>query len=240
MVDLNKLIPTARLVVYSIVCVLSLINFCIACHLISETTRYYYSFYWTFTALGLATALLSLLSLPVMYWLSVSRKGVFTSYVVTEVVWCWFLWIMWIATAGSTTWVNGASGGIASEAQAFEAFAFINWFALLFYTNLLFVVAIIAQTKGHPSVWTSDVKDFDFNTAVNQSAIPAVTPQLSGQPAMAQQQYYPPQQTMQQPQQPLAPQAGYAPQAAYTPQHTGSGFAGHPQGTPQQAPVAMV
>jgi hypothetical protein len=169
---------------------------------------------------------------------------------------------MWIATAGSTVWVNGGQGSLASEAQAFEAFAFINWLArkspvfsfppiglicdlpVLFYTNLLFIVAIISQSKGHPAVWTSDVKDFDFNTAVNQSAIPAVAPQMAGQPSMAQ-QYYPSQQPMQQ-QQPLAPQAGYAPQSVYsaqggyTPQHTGPGFSGQPQGTPQQAPVAMV
>lgn len=238
MVDLNKLLPTARLVVFSIVCVLSLIDFAIACHLISGTTTYY-GYYYTFAALGLATAILSLLTLPVMYWLSVSRKGAFTSYVVTEVAWCWFLWIMWIATAGSSTWVNLFSGSVASEAQAFEAFAFINWFALLFYTTTLFVVAIISHSKGHSAVWTSAVKDFDFNSAVSQSAIPAVGPQATGQTAMSQQQYYPPQQPMQQ-QQPLAPQAGYAPQAAYTPQHTGSGFAGQPHGTPQQAPVAMV
>ncbi|KAH6896404.1 hypothetical protein BKA70DRAFT_754560 [Coprinopsis sp. MPI-PUGE-AT-0042] len=112
-----------------------------------------------------------------MYWLSVSRKGAFTSYVVTEVAWCWFLWIMWIATAGSSTWVNLFSGSVASEAQAFEAFAFINWFALLFYTTTLFVVAIISHSKGHSAVWTSAVKDFDFNSAVSQSAIPAVGPQ---------------------------------------------------------------
>lgn len=36
---------------------------------------------------------------------------------------------MWIATAGRTTWVNGAIGGLVSEAQAFEAFAFLNWIA---------------------------------------------------------------------------------------------------------------
>lgn len=103
---------------------------------------------------------------------------------------------------------------------------------VLFYTNTLFVVAIISHHKGRSAVWTSEVKDFDFNTAVNQPAIPAVGPQMSGQPGM-QQQYYPPQQSMQ-PQQPLAPQA------AYTPQQPVPGFAGQPHGTPQQTPVAIV
>ncbi|KAH6888375.1 hypothetical protein BKA70DRAFT_1443027 [Coprinopsis sp. MPI-PUGE-AT-0042] len=215
MVDLNKLLPTARLVVFSIVCVLSLIDLPLRAisflgrpHIMVTTTR---SRLWDWQPLSSPFS-----HCPVMYWLSVSRKGAFTSYVVTEVAWvpldyvdrhCWFLHLGELV-----------SGSVASEAQAFEAFAFINWFALLFYTTTLFVVAIISHSKGHSAVWTSAVKDFDFNSAVSQSAIPA---------------------PMQQ-QQPLAPQAGYAPQAAYTPQHTGSGFAGQPHGTPQQAPVAMV
>jgi len=241
MVDLNKSIPLVRMIVFGVVCVLSLINFALGCHLTSVfyangVSYYYYAArYYAFGPLAIVTGLLTLLTLPVMYWLSVSRKGAFTSYVVVEVAWCWFLWIMWIATAGSTVWVNAASGGLASEVQALEAFAFLNWLALMFYTFTLFVVAIMAHNKGNSGVWTSSVREFDFNSAVNQSAIPAVAPQGTGGPQMAQQPYYPPQQPMQQ-QQPLAPQAGYAPQAAYT---GGSGFTGQPH-TPQQPPVAMV
>lgn len=244
MVDLNKNLPLARMVVFGVVCVLGLVNFALACYLTSVFYRggsSYYGYFgslYHFAPLGLVTGLLTLLTLPLMYFLSISRKGAFTSYIVVEVVWCWFLWIMWVSTAGSAIWVNGASGTLAGAAQALEAFSFLNWFALMFYTFTLFVVAIMAHHKGNSGVWTSSVREFDFNTAVNQSAIPAVAPQGTGGPQMAQQPYYPPQQPMQQ--QPLAPQAGYAPQAAYTPQHTGgSGFAGQPH-TPNQPPVAMV
>lgn len=242
MVDLNKNLPLIRMIVFGLVCTLSLVVFGLACHLTSELYGGYYYGYslYDFAPLGLSTALLTLLTLPVMYYLSIVRKGAFPSFVVVEVAWCWFLWIMWVATAANTVWVNGRRGGLAAEAQVLEAFAFINWFALLFYTNFLFVVAIMAHHKGTSGVWTSSVKEFDFNTAVNKSAIPPVAPQGTGPPQMAQQPYYPPQQPIQH-QQPLAPQGGFAPQAAYTPQHTGgSGFAGQPQGTPQQPPVAMV
>ncbi|KAH6896402.1 hypothetical protein BKA70DRAFT_1570045 [Coprinopsis sp. MPI-PUGE-AT-0042] len=130
-------------------------------------------------------------------------------------------------------WVNGRRTRLAREAQAFEAFAFINWLALIFYTTTLFVVAIMSHNKGNSVVWTSSVRDFDFNAAVQQSSIPAVTPG-----PQAQQPDNPPQQPMQQ-QQPLAPQGSYFPQANYTPHNAGSGFTGPPQAVYQQ-PVAIV
>ena len=239
MVDFNKLLPQARMIVFGVVCTLALIVFCLGCHLTSRLYGGYYgfSFYASFGPLAIATSLLTLLTLPVMYFLSVSRKGAFTSFVVVEVAWCWFLWIMWIATAGNTVWVNGFSGGLAAEAQVVEAFAFINWLALLFYTNTLFVVSIMSHHKGNSSVWTSSVREFDFNSATSKSAIPPVVSQSTGETKVAQPQYYPPQQPMGQ--QPLAPQGGYAPQAAYTPQHTGGSFPTS-HGTAQQPPVAMV
>jgi hypothetical protein len=157
---------------------------------------------------------------------------------------------MWIATAGSSTWVNKGHSRLAREAQAFEAFAFLNWLAreldlplvtlqwshgfsfLVFcYTSTLFVVAIKSHNKGHRAVWTSSVRDFDFNAAVHQHAMPAATGKVIPGPEDQQAPNAPQGPTpMMEQQRPLAPEGPYV----------AIGFTGPPQRVPQQSPVAMV
>ncbi|KAG2014126.1 hypothetical protein CC2G_010969 [Coprinopsis cinerea AmutBmut pab1-1] len=228
MVNFNSLLPLVRMILFGVVTLLSVIVFALSAHIIDYTRGY--GFYWNFAALSLATGILTFLTLPVMYWLSVTRTGAFTSFIVVEVAWLWFLWIMWIASAGSTAAVvhPSAHGGLASEAQAVQAFGFLNWIFLMVYTTTLFVLAIVSHVKGTSAVWTSSVREFDFNTAVNKTAVPPVAeganpglaPQFEKQPELAQQQPqqagYPPQQV------PVTPQqSGYA-------QPPNPGFAGQP------------
>ena len=66
MVDAKKLLPLVRLGVFGGVCVLSLIVFALSAHIISYTSSFR-GYYYTFTALSLATAILTLLSLPALY-----------------------------------------------------------------------------------------------------------------------------------------------------------------------------
>ena len=64
------------------------------------------------------------------YVISNKRRGAVTSFVAAEIAWLWFLWIMWISSAGSTAalyWIAYCTGGVCSEAQAIEAFGFLNW-----------------------------------------------------------------------------------------------------------------
>ncbi|KAJ3544173.1 hypothetical protein NMY22_g2875 [Coprinellus aureogranulatus] len=165
MVDAKNLLPLLRIGVFGSVCVLSLIVFALSAHIISVTSTARYGYYFTFTALGLATALLTLISLPAIYVISIKRRGAFTSYIGVEVGWCWFLWIMWVATASHTVGfgVNFCSGGLCSEAQVIEAFSFLNWLAMMGYTITLLAFAIMLHMRGHTNVWTAEVTTFDWN-----------------------------------------------------------------------------
>lgn len=72
MVDFNKWLPLARTVAFGAVCLFSVITFCLSAHIISLTTSYRRGAYYHFTALSLASAILSLLSLPALYVSGVS------------------------------------------------------------------------------------------------------------------------------------------------------------------------
>lgn len=205
MVDVNKLIPLARLGVFSGVCLLSVIVFALSCHVLNSAGG------WAFAGLSLATAILTLISLPPLYWISVNRKGAFVSYIVVEVAWLWFLWIMWIASAGTTAslWIIG-HGGLASEIRVIEAFGFINWLAVMFYTVALFVLSLISAIKGTSSVWTSAVLDFDFNAAINKTSAAVQQPVPMTQDFAPQMQMQP----QPQPQTFMGQPASQVPQAA--------------------------
>jgi len=66
MVDFNKILPLARIGVFGAVSFMSLIVLALSAHLISVTSGSY-GYYYGFTALGIATAILSLATLPAMY-----------------------------------------------------------------------------------------------------------------------------------------------------------------------------
>ncbi|KAJ2930672.1 hypothetical protein H1R20_g6410, partial [Candolleomyces eurysporus] len=172
MVDFNKVLPLARTVAFGAVCLFSLITFCLSAHIISLTNAYRRGAYYHFTALSLASSILSLISLPALYVISNKRRGAVTSFVAAEIAWLWFLWILWISSAGSTAamyWISYCTGGVCSEAQAIEAFGFLNWLALMFYTLTLIVLAIMAHLRGHTNVWRSEVLHFDWSApAVNK------------------------------------------------------------------------
>ncbi|KAF5337191.1 hypothetical protein D9611_002896 [Ephemerocybe angulata] len=169
MVELNKVLPLARMAVFGVTSLFSLIIFAISVHFIAATNAYRRGAYYEPTALQLATAIMTLLTLPAMYFLSVKRRGAYSSYIATEIGVCWFLWIMWVASAGSTVSLFWAAtfctGGVCSEAQALEAFAFLNWIIIAMYTTTLLVLAIMAHLRGHKNVWTSEVGHFDWAAA---------------------------------------------------------------------------
>lgn len=140
------------------------------------------------TKLGLATAVLTLVSLLPMLVIDFIRKGAPTSLVVVELGWLGFLWIMWLATAADTANNVNCGGvtdnGICSEAQASEAFAFLAWLLLMAYWVLLLVYAIMAHTKGNNNVWMGSTTDQDFSAGGSHSGAGIAPPH----PGLAQQQ----------------------------------------------------
>ncbi|KAH0837969.1 hypothetical protein J3R83DRAFT_6206 [Lanmaoa asiatica] len=147
----------------------SLIVLAISANLISQTQQYF-SITATFCALGIAVAVISLVTLPVMLVVDIIRRGAFTSMVVVELAWLSTLWILWVATAGETVsgnnlsfpfgcdYVNTLYNGMCQQTQAIEAFSFLNFIILLFYTGFLSVLAVIAASRGQ-SVWLSSVRE---------------------------------------------------------------------------------
>jgi hypothetical protein len=163
---LNEILALARTAVLGAVTVFAIIVFPLSAHIIHVTTSSIRGFYYDFAALGLAVAILTLLTFPAMLLLSVNRKGALTSYIWVEVAWLSLMWILWLAVGASVAdipFINSVRGvGYVSEAQAIEAFGFLSWIFLMFYSVTVLVLAIMAHMKGRSEVWTSEVRTFDF------------------------------------------------------------------------------
>ncbi|KAG5645770.1 hypothetical protein DXG03_005307 [Asterophora parasitica] len=199
----SALLPRLRLVSFGVVSLFSLVVLGLSAHLINLTTTYY-GVYFTFAALGTATSLLSLLSLPAVIYIDNIRKGAFTSKIATELGLVGFLWILWLATAATATDTVGINLGsncgrykpgsrirtACSETSAVQAFGYLSWLILLAYFSALLFFTAAAAVRGHKDIWFHSVKEADFNFASappTAAAAPAVEkPQPQYDPTIAQ------------------------------------------------------
>jgi hypothetical protein len=136
------------------VIVFSIITMALAAHL-TNFTNSLIGGYYTFAALAIATAVLSIITIPVMIVVDNMRKGAFTSMIAFEIGWLSFLWILWLssgatAAQANTVTFNGchffdckpiglfskwhltqtlpaAVSTACHEFSAIEAFSFLNW-----------------------------------------------------------------------------------------------------------------
>ncbi|KAF7964567.1 hypothetical protein HWV62_5604, partial [Athelia sp. TMB] len=153
-----------------------------------------------FAALAIATAVLTLVSLPAMLIIDAVRDGAFTSMVVTELATLFVLWVLWLATAAYTTnifdsafYFSGSCNDLFPEYrpvchqyQALMAFSWLAWLALFIYSVYVFVLAIIGANRGQ-RVWTATAKELGAGGAGAGSATPAAFNN-----APMQQHQYPP------------------------------------------------
>ncbi|CCM03380.1 uncharacterized protein FIBRA_05510 [Fibroporia radiculosa] len=156
----------SRLAIFAIVALFSLIVLGVAGN-ISSTLSSSDSAILTYVGLGIATSVLTLLSIPAMLVVDLLMTGFFTSMILVELAWLSFLWILWLATGAlvasdiapytSCNFFYKIEVKICQESQAVEAFAFLNWILLLVYTVVLLVFTIISAQRGE-SIWTSSVK----------------------------------------------------------------------------------
>jgi hypothetical protein len=184
----------------------------------TSTTNTYIAVTYNFAALALASASISIVSIPVMLIVDFVRTGAFTSMVVVELVWLSVIWVLWLSTAADTAsffsvFFNSSCGYIdqivntaCHEVQALEAFAFLTWLILLAYTITLLVYAIIGSSRGHKT-WTSTVKQGNFLAPAGQTGGVQQPQYQQGQPAMPPMHQYPPPNPS--PQSYPAPGAGY-------------------------------
>jgi len=128
-----------------------------------------------FAALGLFTALITLLTVTPMLVVDMLRQGSFFSLIVVEIGWLSFLWVFWLACGSDAASIDsllisgdanesscsGFTGVLAEtcgEIKAIMAFSFLSWILLLAYSITLLVLAIRAHQRGNPA-WTTSVRD---------------------------------------------------------------------------------
>ncbi|KAF9649613.1 hypothetical protein BDM02DRAFT_3186113 [Thelephora ganbajun] len=121
--------------------------------------------YFTYSALGVATAVLHLIYVTATVIVDRLRVGAFTSKLSVQVGFLSFLSIMWLATgaetAATTVIFIGCNEGVCGATRAIAAFGFFNWAILLGYVILLIALGVRAGQAGH-NVWMTDVKEIQW------------------------------------------------------------------------------
>jgi len=166
------ILSLVRLVVFGVAFVFAVIALGLAAGLTSLSEEFFDA-YLNYAALTIATASLTIITLPAMIAIDFFRKGAFTSLVVVELSWLGLLWVLWLASGAaaadknSVTFVSGCGyindilDRACREAAGIEAFTFLNWIILMGYTIVLLVLSIIGHTRGH-KIWTSTVGEAPF------------------------------------------------------------------------------
>ncbi|KAI8995537.1 hypothetical protein BD414DRAFT_479817 [Trametes punicea] len=139
------------------------------------------TFAWS--GLAVATAVLSIITLPVMLVVDLLRAEAFTSMIVVELAWLSFLGVLFLATGGAaaeraadfwvscSVWSPAAARNLCSETSAAAAFGFLGWLSLWAYTITLLILLIIHANRGH-YVWKTSVKKANFEAGLPPSMNP--------------------------------------------------------------------
>ncbi|KAF8075973.1 SCO1/SenC-domain-containing protein [Lyophyllum atratum] len=193
------LMPTLRKAAFGLVIFFSIIVLALSAHALNTTTTLF-GLYFNFTALGVAAAALSLVSLPAMLVVDNMRKGAFTSMILVEIAWLGLLWVLWLATAASASSLgslgrcnsrNSTINTLCHEIGAIQAFAHLAWLALFAYLAALLTFSVMTANRGYNRVWYQSVKETDFNAPpVAQAQQPMQTQYM---PAQDTGVAYPPQ-----------------------------------------------
>jgi len=225
MSDTNRTFTLVRTVVFGVATLFAFLELALGAAITNYTSTRFLGGYFSFAALGIATAILTFLTLPVMLFLSLNRKGAITSMVAIEVGWTWFLWIMWLSVGGSTASIftitncnitfDNALESLCREVQAFTAFGFLTWIMLFAYNITLIVFVVRQQMRGNSGVWTGYILETDF-AAAGPSSYSGGASEYKGNNNNNTGNFapqYPPAQVANQP-------GGYVTQQAMAPQHT--------------------
>jgi hypothetical protein len=217
----SNYLSTARLVTFSTTILFSVIVMSLSADLISLNPADILNF----SALALATSLLSMFTVAIMLVVDVLRQGSFFSYIVVEIVWLSILWVLWLSSGSYAAWTDGqltslfpgesncdfgffANAGATQgchEIKGIMAFSFLTWILLMTYTIVLVVLAIRSQERGN-SAWTTGVRDGVLFYSIRkttggaaqvQTAL-ATAPYSLAPPQQPLPQQFPPQQSPQQ------------------------------------------
>jgi hypothetical protein len=204
-------LPLFRSIALNGAVVFAIIVLGLAAHL-TAVTEEFLDGYFVSAAMGIASAVLTIISLPVMIGIESRRRNAFTSMVIVELVWLSVLWILWLATTGLAAQDQSFSFGAGSSCDFFNeglvtachesagilAFSVLTWLFLMGYSVTLLVYAIIGATRGNRT-WTSTVRD-DLLTrsGPDSAAAPPLAdkqlPMQTGTSVAPSTMQYPPQQ----------------------------------------------
>jgi hypothetical protein len=161
-------LSTVRLVSLVTIVVFSIVTLGLAAHLTDYTNKLIGGYY-TFAALAMASAMLSIVSIPVMLLVDTMKRSAFTSMIAFELIWLGFLWVLWLASAGSAAQANlttfkgchffdSSVNTACHEFGAIEAFSFLNWLILFGYTITLGIFSV-RQARLGTSIWSLSLRE---------------------------------------------------------------------------------
>ncbi|KAG9013571.1 hypothetical protein FRB90_005860 [Tulasnella sp. 427] len=122
-------------------------------------------------ALGIATSLFTIILISVSLVVNWLRRGAFTSYIWFEIAWIGFLWIFWVATAGSFAAMGSVGGcfstaagaaSICNQYRAGQALSWLNWLITFSYLAALVTFSVIAAAHGERGVWMASITEHPY------------------------------------------------------------------------------
>jgi len=138
----------------------------------------------TFAKLGVAVAVITIVSIGPMLVIDLFRRGAPTSFIVVELGWLAVLWVLWLATAAEIASKGPCNVSGCSQFQAAEAFSFLTWLLLMAYWGLLLGFTLLAAIHQQTDLWFTSVSDADF-TARGAPPSGGAYPTVPGEPQMA-------------------------------------------------------
>jgi hypothetical protein len=198
------------MITFGKVSLFALIVMALSADLISITEPF---FYYKFSAMSLATSLLTLLTVIPMFVIDMLRQGAMFSYIIVEIVWLSVLWVLWLSSGSYAAWTDGQLISLdplesncdfgnfdtglftqgCQEVKSIMALSFLTWIALMVYTGILLFVAIRAQGQGQ-NVWTRSARDdaLFYPAEAKSGGSPAQVPTIPASFPQTYPQTYPP------------------------------------------------
>ncbi|KAF5352147.1 hypothetical protein D9758_009249 [Tetrapyrgos nigripes] len=192
------LISTLRLGVFGTTILFSIIVLGLSAHITSKTKEELDTVVAA-EGLAIATAAITLVSVPAMLIIDMIRRGAVSSLVVAELAGLGLLWVLWLATGADSVAEFNADfpegcdvlslefrgpgvrevQDLCRELQAVSAFGFLNWLMLVGYWSVLLVCSIVAANRGESRIWFTPVGETDFlsnggtpHTTTSQKMVP--------------------------------------------------------------------
>jgi len=174
---MTNIIPLLRLSVFGVSLLFSIIVLGLDAYVVSKYSSnsiYSNSSPPASNSLGVANAVLTLVSLGPLLATDFLRQGAMVSMVLIDLIVGFILWILWL-TAGAYTasqWNFSCTQSDlfysdtiigCGEAKAAAGFAFLIFFALLGYWVTLLVFSIIAMSNGNRNIWTTPINEANFD-----------------------------------------------------------------------------